>query len=139
MPQLKPSELITAADAGVTLDDTAIVVVDQSDFVFNTSLGELIDLLDSYILTDINTLVDSSAATLQTNIDALVAQLASKADDPHTHTKDQVGLSNVENLSPADMPISDATQSALDLKLNIADYVVPTTALSLLIADTADW
>lgn len=38
----------------------------------------------------------------------------------HTHTKDQVGLGNVDNTSDADKPVSTATQSALDAK-------VPTT------------
>lgn len=38
--------------------------------------------------------------------------------------KGDVGLGNVDNTSDADKPISTATQAALDLKLNAADYVV---------------
>ena len=39
-------------------------------------------------------------------------------NNPHEVTKSQVGLSNVENLAPLDMPISNATQQALDGKQN---------------------
>lgn len=41
---------------------------------------------------------------------------ANLTNNPHAVTKAQVGLSNVSNLTPADLPISTATQSALDLK-----------------------
>lgn len=42
--------------------------------------------------------------------------LGGKADAVHTHTKDQVGLANVDNTSDANKPISTATQTALDGK-----------------------
>ena len=38
--------------------------------------------------------------------------------NPHQVTKAQIGLDNVENLAPEDMPISDDVQSALDGKEN---------------------
>lgn len=37
-------------------------------------------------------------------------------DNPHKVTKEQVGLGSVENLAPADLPVSTATQTALDKK-----------------------
>ena len=43
-------------------------------------------------------------------------------DNPHTVTKTQVGLSNVDNTSDVDKPISTATQNALDDKLDIVNY-----------------
>ena len=39
-----------------------------------------------------------------------------RVDNPHGVTKAQVGLGNVENLAPADMPISSAVQAALNAK-----------------------
>lgn len=36
--------------------------------------------------------------------------------NPHAVTKSQIGLGNVSNLAPADLPVSTATQSALNLK-----------------------
>jgi hypothetical protein len=41
--------------------------------------------------------------------------------NPHSVTKAQVGLSNVDNTSDANKPVSTATQTALDAKLNKAD------------------
>ena len=41
-----------------------------------------------------------------------------RVDNPHVVTKAQVGLGNVENLAPADMPISSAGQAALNAKAN---------------------
>lgn len=34
--------------------------------------------------------------------------------NPHNVTKEQVGLGNVENIAPSDMPVSTATQQAID-------------------------
>lgn len=56
---------------------------------------------------------------------------ANRTDNPHSVTKAQVGLSNVLNLSPANLPISNATQAALDLKYdtsNPSNYVDATGA-----------
>ena len=44
-----------------------------------------------------------------------------RVDNPHAVTKEQVGLGNVENLAPADMPISSAGQAALNAKANKTD------------------
>jgi hypothetical protein len=41
---------------------------------------------------------------------------ANLTNNPHSVTKSQVGLGNVDNTSDADKPISTATQGALDLK-----------------------
>ena len=44
-----------------------------------------------------------------------------RVDNPHGVTKVQVGLGNVEDLAPADMPISSAGQAALNAKANKTD------------------
>lgn len=44
-----------------------------------------------------------------------------RVDNPHEVTKEQVGLGNVENLAPADMPISSAGHAALNAKANKTD------------------
>lgn len=56
-------------------------------------------------------------------------------EEADTLTKDDVGLSNVDNTSDADKPISTATQAELDKKVSIsafnatlADYLTTTTA-----------
>ncbi len=40
-------------------------------------------------------------------------------NNPHSITKSQIGLSNVDNTSDANKPISTATQAALNKKANI--------------------
>lgn len=45
-------------------------------------------------------------------------------ENPHTVTKAQVGLGNVDNTSDADKPISTATQEALDGKQPVGDYAL---------------
>lgn len=57
-------------------------------------------------------------------------------ENPHSVTKSQVGLGKVENLAPAEMPISTATQSALDLK---ADKTEVTKAISDLKGSATDY
>ena len=41
--------------------------------------------------------------------------------NPHETTKTDIGLSNVDNTSDANKPISTATQTALNLKINTED------------------
>lgn len=43
---------------------------------------------------------------------------SSKKDNPHSVTKEQIGLGNVDNTADADKPISTATQAALNQKAN---------------------
>lgn len=52
-------------------------------------------------------------------------------------TKADVGLSNVDNTSDLNKPISTATQSALDLKLNISSYTAADVLAKLITVDGA--
>lgn len=49
--------------------------------------------------------------------------------NPHQVTKADVGLSNVDNTSDANKPISTATQTALNNKADLVDGVVPSSQL----------
>ena len=57
-----------------------------------------------------------TAAETRSHIDA--------TNNPHSVTKAQVGLSNVDNTSDANKPISTATQQALDLKADDDDISI---------------
>jgi hypothetical protein len=57
------------------------------------------------------------SSSIDSNHQAISNHVADK-NNPHEVTKTQVGLGNVENLSPADMPISTATQTAIDTKVD---------------------
>lgn len=60
---------------------------------------------------------------------ALAAHIADTAN-PHSVTKVQVGLSNVDNTSDLAKPISTATQTALDLKATVSDLTAHTGNVS---------
>jgi len=94
------------------------------------------------ISTAINTLIDSAPGTLDTLGEIATAMAASDsaaaalvtavnlkapiASPTFTGTvsgitKDMVGLANADNTTDANKPVSTATQTALDLKLNLAE------------------
>ena len=54
-----------------------------------------------------------------------------RTDNPHATTKAQVGLGNVDNTSDANKPISTATQTALNGKLDTGVYEATLTELNL--------
>ena len=56
-----------------------------------------------------------------TLIPEVEAALSGKSDSSHTHEKTEVGLGNVDNTPDIDKPVSNAVQSALDLKVDKAD------------------
>lgn len=60
----------------------------------------------------------NAAGNVGDDVVALQAEDA-RTDNPHGVTKTQLGLSNVDNTSDADKPISDAAQAALDLLDNV--------------------
>lgn len=59
------------------------------------------------------------------SVEELNAHINDKTN-PHSVTKEQVGLGNVDNTSDINKPISTATQTALDLKQNITDITLLT-------------
>lgn len=63
-------------------------------------------------------------ATNTTNISNHVEN----TNNPHSVTKAQVGLGNVDNTSDADKPVSTATQTALNAKANSADLATVATS-----------
>lgn len=58
--------------------------------------------------------IDQLKTTTEQNISAHT----SDTSNPHQVTKNQLGLDNVDNTSDADKPISNATQTALDSKID---------------------
>lgn len=83
------------------------------------------------------TLLDRAELQIQPKLD-LKADLADvnshilNTNNPHDVTKTQVGLSNVENTSDADKPISTATQGALDTKISNSEKGAPNGVATLL-------
>lgn len=79
-------------------------------------------LMSSSDKTKLNGLKDQAGIT--SDIDAVQTNLETHINNksnPHKVTKDQVGLSKVDNTSDANKPISTATQNALNSKFNASD------------------
>lgn len=77
----------------------------------------------------------SNQADLVTALDAKASTSAltshtSNTSNPHSTTKAQVGLSNVDNTSDASKPVSTAQQTALNLKANQTDLTSHTSNTS---------
>jgi hypothetical protein len=69
-----------------------------------------------------------TANDLPISSDAQTA-LDAKSDDGHGHTKDEVGLANVDNTSDLNKPVSTATQTALNAKEDSLTFdATPTNA-----------
>ena len=64
-------------------------------------------------LEDLGNTVNENSSNISSHV--------SNKNNPHEVTKTQIGLENVDNTSDLDKPISNATQSALDLKANSSD------------------
>ena len=111
----------TAGDSSTAVATTAFVgtavanLVDSSPALLNT-----LDEIAAAIGDDPN-----FATTLTTSI-GLKAPLASPTFTGTVSgiTKSMVGLANVDNTTDANKPVSTATQTALDLKLNLSDPAV---------------
>lgn len=85
--------------------------------VFTGAVGEVT------IDTDKDALVvhdGVQAGGFPTARESVVTAHTENTSNPHNVTKTQVGLGNVDNTSDADKPISTATQTALNLKANLA-------------------
>jgi len=61
------------------------------------------------------------------NANAIAAHV-DRQDNPHAVTKEQVGLGSVNNTSDLDKPVSTATQTALNGKLDTTAVVAPSTS-----------
>lgn len=100
---------------GLTLKTTDILVAN----IFKTAvISDSIPLsyldIDVTLSANSNAKVPSQKAT-KSYVDA---GLSGKSNTDHTHTKGDIGLSNVDNTSDANKPISSATQTALNDKIS---------------------
>lgn len=105
---VSPTQLDTAINSGV---DSAINSIKGGVVAAADSLFKVKGLIDN---------VESNVVALNSDVGALTDLLADKADVNHTHafTKADVGLNNVDNTSDLNKPISTATQTALNAKVN---------------------
>lgn len=117
MSQVKISEL--AEDLNPTVND----VVPATDVETNTT--KKIKLGNFPISTAVTNWVNATFATI-----ASLTAHTSNTSNPHSVTKAQVGLSNVDNTSDADKPVSTAQQTALNAKADTSTVTAHTSNTS---------
>lgn len=91
-----------------TAPDGTLVLVKDIDALYEYRGGMWVLFIDP------GTVAANNTAT-QADIDAHEARV----DNPHSVTKTQVGLGNVDNTSDANKPVSTAQQTALNLKIDL--------------------
>ena len=112
-------------------DLTTKSYVDSAD----TNLQQQIDAIVSshYTKSETDTLLQGKAdKDAFEELDYAFGQHVANTNNPHSVTKAQVGLGNVDNTSDLNKPISTATQTALNTKANSADVYTKTETDDLL-------
>ena len=84
---------------------------------FTDDLKSKLESMTSAFTSILKTTYDNVVVWINANKDALLNHLSAK-NNPHEVTASQVGLGKVDNTSDANKPISTATQTALDNKVN---------------------
>ena len=101
----------------VTKDQVGLGKVDNT-----SDLEKPISVATQGAINTLETSLTSKITEVSTNLDKHVAD----KNNPHEVTKEQVGLGRVDNTSDKEKPISDATQAALDKKVDLTpDNKVP--------------
>lgn len=127
------TSLASTASSGLAAETSAREAADSAlDARLTTAEGDItaIESAASTLAGRVTT-AEGEIDTLQSDLDTAEASLSghiAATNNPHSVTKAQVGLGNVDNTSDANKPVSSATQTALDGK-QIKD-VVSTSAPS---------
>lgn len=120
--QVNVIESVYVDDEPVEVDNKAvnIEVAPKIDAV-KTELQEQIDSIESDVTridAEVSTKAEqSTVTTLSGKVDDIgdaVTEHVTDIDNPHSVTKDQIGLGNVNNTSDLDKPVSTAVQEELD-------------------------
>lgn len=129
----KMSNKVVVGPTTVTPSTNNVVIKYQTHFtstnsnsedshIINAATTSQAGVMSSADKTKLNSLKDQSGITA--DIDAVQSNLETHINNkanPHQVTKKQVGLSNVDNTSDANKPISTATQNALNDKFSATE------------------
>lgn len=135
----------TNQTANITVPTTVAELTDSADYVTDTELSNALEdytptadlaavaLSNDYSDLDNKPTIWDATITIQknwTNVDSFKVNTTSDKNINLTLNKSDVGLSNVDNTSDLNKPISTATQTALNLKANSADLATVATSWS---------
>lgn len=125
-----PARTLVPVQVSVIPSDVASdIIVDTSNFT------SVLSGADSTVQLALDTIDDHTHAALYEPKNLNIQAHIIDTTNPHSVTKAQVGLGNVDNTSDANKPISTLTQTALDLKLNISSYTAGDILSKLLTVD----
>lgn len=110
------AEQWAAINSGIKSTDVSQIETNKSDI--SNLKNEKVDKIDGKGLST-NDFTDADKDQISTNQTNISSHVGNK-NNPHEVTKSQVGLGNVDNTSDLNKPISTATQTALDTKIDTA-------------------
>ena len=119
------ADVYTKGDVDSKLSAKLDSATATSTYATITTVNAKADADDVYTKDEVDTelgkKLDSTTASSTYATQSSLTSHTSNTENPHSVTKAQVGLGNVDNTSDANKPISTATQAALNLKANSAD------------------
>lgn len=133
--------VIDAAPASLdTLNELAAALGDDPNFAgtITTLIGTKQPL--SAVLTQLAAIAAADNDVIQRKAGSFTNRTPAQLKTDLSLTKSDVGLSNVDNTSDANKPVSTAQQAALDLKANTSDVILKTLidAAGDILVGTAD-
>lgn len=118
----------------IRVDDGDVDLAEDLIVGFDAEIGNDLDVLNDLFVDNDATISNELIVTGNiyeqgTALSLKYAPIAHVTDtaNPHSVTKSQVGLGNVDNTSDLNKPISTATQTALDAKLNLSGGTITGT------------
>ena len=105
----------TTTTANITDTTAKRFVSDTEKTAITHSNRSVLDLITESFTTALKTAYDSTVTWISTNGANVLSHLSSTSN-PHSVTKAQVGLSNVDNTSDVNKPVSTAQGTAIGLK-----------------------
>ena len=119
------ADVYTKGDVDSKLSAKLDSATATSTYATITSVDAKADADNVYTKDEVDTALgkklDTTTATSTYATQTSLTSHTTNTENPHSVTKAQVGLGNVDNTSDANKPISTATQAALNLKANSAD------------------
>lgn len=115
--------VVTNLSLAASSENNTVSNTNGTGFVIGLATGVLAGLTLNNLTNALKTAYDNAVTWISANGTNTVNHL-SNTSNPHSVTKSQVGLGNVDNTSDVDKPISNATQTALDTLENKITWVV---------------
>ncbi len=112
-----PSVNILGSDSIANTDDKLRTIIGEAGDYLETETQNAVTQMENAVNEKLNELASVDDATYTAvEVDERILAHANNTSNPHAVTKAQVGLSNVDNTSDLNKPVSTAMQNALNLK-----------------------